>query len=204
MFKVRVVKVLVAAAVLFSATVYADARSQLQSIFRGYSALKADFTSTVYSKKGDTISTSNGVLSLKKPSSLMLHTKEPDEQVLFTRGNDVYFYDPLIEQVSIYDINDLYTSPFMLITSDSDSLWGRYTVTFKNGTYILIPKDQKDELKRIELNFDKGMLSGLGITFKNDNVNRYTFTSQSQQVQAADLEYSIPSGVEINDERSSN
>ena len=54
------------------------------------------------------------------------------------------------------------------------------------------------------MTFEKGILSGLGITFKNDNVNRYTFTSQSQQVQNSDLEYKIPSDVEINDERSSN
>jgi outer membrane lipoprotein carrier protein len=204
LFKFRFLNVILSVITIFSTSAYADARSQLQDIFKGYTSLKADFRSTVYSKKGETISTSTGVLSLKKPSSFMLHTKEPDEQVLFTKGKDVYFYDPLIEQVSIYNIDDLYTSPFMLITSQSESLWGRYKISLNNDTYVLIPNNPKDELKRIELTFEKGILSGLGITFKNDNVNRYTFTSQSQQVQNSDLEYKIPSDVEINDERSSN
>lgn len=118
----------------------ADTKEELQSKLSTLNALSSTFSQTVTRKDGSLVSKSSGRLSLKKPDKFILHTTSPDEQVLFTKGSTVYFYDPFVNQVSIFDKQELYSSPFMLLTTKSESVWGQYEVAKVGNSYVLKAK----------------------------------------------------------------
>ena len=62
----------------------ASDKESLQKEVLSYQAIKADFAQTVTKNDGSVLSNSTGYLALKRPDHLMMHTLDPDEQVLFS------------------------------------------------------------------------------------------------------------------------
>lgn len=201
--KAAVAKTLIAAS-LFSVSFqsFAGAKDELQVKLSALNAISSDFTQTVTRKDGSVVSQSSGRLCLKKPDKFMLHTTSPDEQVLFTKGNTVYFYDPFVNQVSIFDKQELYSSPFMLLTSKSESVWGQYEVENDGNSYNLKAK-QPGQVVSIRLVLQGNMVSELYVQLKDGNTNHYTLTQVKTQVPDSLFEYKIPEDAQIDDERKS-
>ncbi len=181
----------------------ADTKEELQSKLSTLNALSSTFSQTVTRKDGSLVSKSSGRLSLKKPDKFMLHTTSPDEQVLFTKGNTVYFYDPFVNQVSIFDKQELYSSPFMLLTTKSESVWGQYEVAKGGNSYVLKAKNP-GQVVSIKLEFQGDLVSDLYVQLKDGNTNRYTLSQVKTQVSDSSFEYKIPEDAQIDDERKSN
>lgn len=181
----------------------ADTKEELQSKLSTLNALSSTFSQTVTRKDGSLVSKSSGRLSLKKPDKFMLHTTSPDEQVLFTKGNTVYFYDPFVNQVSIFDKQELYSSPFMLLTTKSESVWGQYEVAKGGNSYVLKAKNP-GQIVSIKLEFQGDLVSDLYVQLKDGNTNRYTLSQVKTQVSDSSFEYKIPEDAQIDDERKSN
>lgn len=202
--KVAFVKaVIVAFLVSVSFQASADTKEELQSKLSTLNALSSTFSQTVTRKDGSLVSKSSGRLSLKKPDKFMLHTTSPDEQVLFTKGSSVYFYDPFVNQVSIFDKQELYSSPFMLLTTKSESVWGQYEVAKVCNSYVLKAKNP-GQVVSIKLEFQGDLVSDLYVRLKDGNTNRYTLSQVKTQVSDSSFEYKIPEDAQIDDERKSN
>ena len=202
--KVAFVKaVIVAFLVSVSFQASADTKEELQSKLSTLNALSSTFSQTVTRKDGSLVSKSSGRLSLKKPDKFMLHTTSPDEQVLFTKGNTVYFYDPFVNQVSMCDKQELYASPVMLLTTKSESVWGQYEVAKGGNSYVLKAKNP-GQVVSIKLEFQGDLVSDLYVQLKDGNTNRYTLSQVKTQVSDSSFEYKIPEDAQIDDERKSN
>ena len=195
----------VMAAVLVSVSFQAsaDTKEELQSKLSTLNAFSSTFSQTVTRKDGSLVSQSSGRLALKKPDKFMLHTTSPDEQVLFTKGNTVYFYDPFVNQVSIFDKQELYSSPFMLLTSKSESVWGQYEVAKDGNGYVLKAKNP-GQVVSIKLELQGDLVSELYVQLKDGNTNHYTLSQVKTQVSDSSFEYKIPEDAQIDDERKSN
>ena len=181
----------------------ADTKGELQLKLSALNALSSTFSQTVTRKDGSLVSKSSGRLSLKKPDKFMLHTTSPDEQVLFTKGSTVYFYDPFVNQVSIFDKQELYSSPFMLLTTKSESVWGQYEVAKDGNSYVLKAKNP-GQVVSIKLEFQGDLVSDLYVQLKDGNTNHYTLSQVKTQVSDSSFEYKIPEDAQIDDERKSN
>ena len=202
--KVAFVKaVIVAFLVSVSFQASADTKEELQSKLSTLNALSSTFSQTVTRKDGSLVSKSSGRLSLKKPDKFILHTTSPDEQVLFTKGSTVYFYDPFVNQVSIFDKQELYSSPFMLLTTKSESVWGKYEFAKVVNSYVLKAKNP-GQVVSIKLEFQGDLVSDLYVQLKDGNTNRYTLSQVKTQVSDSSFEYKIPEDAQIDDERKSN
>lgn len=181
----------------------ADTKDDLQARLSTLNAIRSSFTQTVTRKDGSLVSQSSGILALKKPDKFILHTTSPDEQVLFTKGNTVYFFDPFVNQVSIFDKKELYSSPFMLLTSKSESVWGQYDVEKDGNSYVLKAK-QPGQVVLIKLVLQGDMVSELFVQLKDGNTNHYSLSQVKTQVSGSSFEYKIPEDAQIDDERKSN
>ena len=195
--------VMVAFLVSVSFQASADTKEELQSKLSTLNALSSTLSQTVTRKDGSLVSKSSGRLSLKKPDKFMLHTTSPDEQVLFTKGSTVYFYDPFVNQVSIFDKQELYSSPFMLLTTKSESVWGQYEVQKDGNGYVLKAK-QPGQVVSIKLVLQGQLVSELYVQLKDGNTNHYTLSQVKTQVSDSSFEYKIPEDAQIDDERKSN
>lgn len=202
--KVELAKILtIFSLVSVSLQASADTKDDLQARLATLNAIRSSFTQTVTRKDGSLVSQSSGILALKKPDKFILHTTSPDEQVLFTKGNTVYFFDPFVNQVSIFDKKELYSSPFMLLTSKSESVWGQYDVEKDGNSYVLKAK-QPGQVVLIKLVLQGDMVSELFVQLKDGNTNHYSLSQVKTQVSDSSFEYKIPEDAQIDDERKSN
>lgn len=188
---------------IFSISVgFASPKDDLKERLQSFKALSSSFEQEVIKADGSMVSTSKGRLLVSKPDRLMMHTETPDEQYLFTKGDAVYFYDPFVNQLSIFSVADLNTAPFLLLNSDDKKLWDQYEVKSQGQSFTLRPHSSK-EFKEIELKFKDNMLERLVIFMKDGNKNIYKLSSQSSQVNLKDFDISIPEDAEVDDERRS-
>lgn len=95
----------------------------------------ATFTQEVVSEAGELLEQSSGNLAISKPNLAKWHTLEPDELAIVSDGNDVWFYNPWIEQVSVYSLSAAISkTPILLLTSKDEALWQQYIVTQEKVT----------------------------------------------------------------------
>ena len=199
----KLLKLGIVLAGIFSISVgFASPKDDLKERLQSFKALSSSFEQEVIKADGSIVSTSKGRLLVSKPDRLMMHTETPDEQYLFTKGDAVYFYDPFVNQLSIFSVADLNTAPFLLLNSDDKKIWDQYEVKSQGQSFTLRPHSSK-EFKEIELKFKDNMLERLVIFMKDGNKNIYKLSSQSSQVNLKDFDISIPEDAEVDDERRS-
>lgn len=200
MFK-KLCAILVFTYVTFSFESFASDKLDLQNKLKDFSALSCDFTQIVAKPDGGKVSSATGSLKVMRPSHLMMHTVEPDEQYLFTRGDEVYFYDPFVNQVSIFNRDDLNATPFLLLNSDDKSLWDQYEVS-RNGNEFSLKPLKKADINSFSLVFDGQNLSSIKILMNDGNLNTYILKNQKKTVSLNEFNFEIPSDAEVDDERS--
>ncbi|MBL4822469.1 MAG: outer membrane lipoprotein chaperone LolA [Colwellia sp.] len=105
-------------------------KKRLMAKLANLNFFSANFTQEVVSEAGELLEKSSGKLAISKPNLANWHTLEPDELAIVSDGRDVWFYDPWIEQVSVYSLSAaIAKTPILLLTSKDESLWQQYTVS---------------------------------------------------------------------------
>ncbi|PHR80636.1 MAG: outer membrane lipoprotein carrier protein LolA [Colwellia sp.] len=113
-----------------SPTKFEASKKLLRAKLANLNYFSANFTQEVVSEAGELLEQSSGELAISKPNLANWHTLEPDELAIVSDGNDVWFYNPWIEQVSVYSLSTAITkTPILLLTSKDELLWQQYTVT---------------------------------------------------------------------------
>ena len=191
----------------------------------------ANFTQEVISEAGELLEQSSGELAISKPNLANWHTLEPDELAIVSDGSDVWFYNPWIEQVSVYSLSAaIAKTPVLLLTSKDESLWQQYTVTKKSVTqerviqkslnqdkdnqqgerFIISAKDPNSQIKSLTLVFSAKKLNE-----HSTELSQFSFLDTTGQVSHIKLSnfdaqnapesslftFTVPEGVQIDDQR---
>ena len=82
-----------------------DAKSTLMAKLANLAYFSANFSQEVHSDSGEILEQSTGKLAISKPNLANWHTIDPDELAIVSDGQDVWFYNPWIEQVSVYSLS---------------------------------------------------------------------------------------------------
>ena len=77
-------------------------KQELQAKLAQLQPFSADFTQTVTSAEDKVLLTAQGNMQLQRPNQFRWHTVTPDEQLIVSNGETLWFYNPFVEQVSIY------------------------------------------------------------------------------------------------------
>lgn len=194
-------KILMVAALMSAASsVHADDSLELIKMLGSRNSISATFSSQTKNAKGTVVSVQSGSLKLKKPSHFMMHTMEPDETVLYTKGSSVVYYDAFVNQATVFSKKDLYTSPFMLLNSSDKKLWSQYKVQSLGKCYSLTPLKDKT-VSKITLCFDNSRINELTLNMADGNTTVYKLTEQSSTLTDSDFSYTIPDDAQIDDQR---
>lgn len=179
-----------------------EAASVLQSKVAGFTAFSASFVQKVTDKDGQPLFESSGTLALQRPAKFMMHTQQPDEQFLFTETDGVYYYDPVVSQVSIMPLSRLNDSPFaLLLQADNTKVWQQYSIssTDKN-TFELTPLKVHD-ISSIKLVFDGSALAQVTAVMADGNVNVYELSAQRFAADSSAFECNIDPDAAVDDMR---
>ncbi|CAM2808451.1 outer membrane lipoprotein chaperone LolA [Moritella viscosa] len=199
-------KKIVATAVLMTASMVTHAQSvkeELQGQLAQLKPFSADFTQTVTSAEGDNLSIAQGSMQLQRPNQFRWETVSPDEQLIVSNGESLWFYNPFVEQVSIYSLKDaIANTPFMLIAGSEQAAWRNYRVTKKAGVYTVItPNDPAAAV--FTLQFKQGEMSQFSVQEQQGQHSQFVLTNRKtmNKMDPALFNFIIPEDTDIDDQR---
>ena len=205
---VKHLKYILGAALVLGLTSEAVAgdREVLHKMIFEKKSLSVNFAQTVFSADNKVLQEQSGQLFLLRPNYFRMDTVEPDTSTIVADGSDVYSYDEMLEQVTIYSFRQqLDRSPLMLVISDDESLWNEYSVTRGSmDSFTVMPKNQNANVKSMSLSFgqDNG-LKELRFVENDGKYSIYNFTPiKDSELTPSDFKYAIPEGVTVDDQRS--
>lgn len=189
-----------------ASSVLADARSvqELQHRLEKVNQYSADFEQTVRSSKGEVIQQGKGKFQVKRPNLFRMDTKSPQENLIVSDGDNLWFYDPFVLQVTVNTIQEaVNNTPFVLLTSSDKSHWQQYDVVQNADNFVLKPKSKKSNLKQFDVRIDQnGLLKGFSTIERDGQSNLYILRNITTGAVKSDLfKFSVPKGAELDDQR---
>jgi outer membrane lipoprotein carrier protein len=192
------------ALLLVSSTALAGAQQELSERLSMSAGFSADFTQVVTSPEGDVVMEGEGTVEIARPSLFRWTTTLPDENVLVSDGQSIWYYSPFIEQVSIFwQEQAAAQTPFILLTRDQESDWDKYQVSQAQDVFTLVPTSQEVNQGTFQIIInDAGKVSGFKVIEQDGQKGDYRFTNLSSQAPKRDrFTFVVPDGVEVDDQR---
>ena len=188
-----------------------EAKSVLMAKLEKLHHFSADFNQEVLSDSGELLEQSSGKLAISKPNLANWHTLLPDELLIVSDGNDVWFYNPWIEQVSVYALSAaIAQTPILLLTSKDKSLWQQYDVIQSSdnemNSFIIKAKDLNSQIRSLTLIFDSEkpeqltQFSFLDATGQLSHIKLSNFNAVQVPEQSL-FNFILPEGVQLDDQR---
>ncbi|MCW9732002.1 outer membrane lipoprotein chaperone LolA [Avibacterium sp. 20-15] len=183
---------------------WADAVSELQMRLNKVDVLSADYVQKVSDAKGKEIQQGQGKLRIKRPNLFRMDNQSPQESQIVSDGKTLWFYDPFVQQVTANWVSDaVNNTPFVLLTSNDQGQWKKYTVVQSADTFTLKPKSAKSNIKQFTIRIDTdGVLKNFSTTERDGQTNLYLLRNITNQPLADNLfKFTVPKGAELDDQR---
>lgn len=96
-------RLILSSAMLFAVagSALASARSQLDAFTQGLQTMQANFEQRVYDPNGRHTETSSGIVQLRAPRQFRWEYRKPFPQTIVADGDQIWIYDPELEQVTV-------------------------------------------------------------------------------------------------------
>lgn len=192
---------------VISTPVLAETASQdLAELLRHVDTFSAKFKQTLISAKGQTLQQIDGNLKAKRPGLFYWYTSPPLEQEIVTDGEQVWLYDPDLEQVTVQRLSvQLSKTPALLLSGEVSDIEEQYSVTkvtneLHKAAYVLHPKSPDSLFDSLYLAFDHR--KQLNLMQLRDSLGQETTLEFSRQIinqgiTDEDFHFEIPEGVDV-------
>ncbi|VFP87550.1 outer membrane lipoprotein chaperone LolA [Candidatus Erwinia haradaeae] len=187
-----------------SSVVLADPQSVLQHRLDQVNCIYARFHQKIMDKNDILVQESSGELWIRRPNKFYWHIFIPDENIVISDGQEIFFYHPLIKQVVIYRIqNALNYTPFILIARNRNVDWKKYNIVQKDDHFFLDPKRSEKDLIKFSIEVTKsGMINWFSSIEEDGMYSSYDFNNQKNVLVDTDkFKFIFPSDVTIDDQR---
>lgn len=168
-------------------------------------SFSANFIQKVFDNEGQLLQSATGSLASQKPNLVRWHTNEPAETLIVSDGKTLWFFDPFIEQVSAYQLeNAIANTPILLLTSNDPQLWEKFTISSSDGeNFLITAKDVNAQVKSLTLSFNGDLLQGFDILDSTGQLSNITITDLNNKPEHASTAFAfkIPEGVYLDDQR---
>ncbi|MDN3610534.1 outer membrane lipoprotein chaperone LolA [Vibrio ostreicida] len=189
---------------LLSFSVMAAPKDELSQRLQIADGFTANFTQQLISPEGDMLTEGQGQVEIARPSLFRWTTTAPDENVLVSDGQSLWYYSPFIEQVSIYSQEQAtQQTPFVLLTRNRASDWDNYRVAQKGDMFTLTPTAADSNQGQFKLNINtKGVVKGFSVIEQDGQQSTFKFNEVKLVKPSAErFTFTIPEGVEVDDQR---
>ncbi|AEW44657.1 outer-membrane lipoprotein carrier protein [Serratia symbiotica str. 'Cinara cedri'] len=122
-------------------SVAATAIQDLQNRLAKVNSFHSQFSQIIINSDGTIVQQGAGELWIKRPNLFNWHMISPDESMLISDGQTLWFYNPLVAQVTATWLkNTIFNTPFMLIIRNHATDWAQYWIKQKGDDFELVPK----------------------------------------------------------------
>lgn len=184
-----------------------DSKTALMAKLAKIDFFSAKFSQKIFDENGTELQQGSGQLSVSKPNLVNWETKLPDESIIVSDGSNLWFYDPFVEQVSVYTLeNAIANTPILLITNNDPKLWQDYNVSqLADNRYLIQAKNENSRVKSLELAFETGNNSEKLIAFNildaTGQLSVISLSEHNHKPNADLFSFSVPEGVYLDDQR---
>lgn len=190
---------------MFAVAVQAQSTAQQQLMDRlsKVDAFSANFEQAVISPEGEQIHAAKGRLSIERPNLFNWTTTTPDENIMISDGETLWYYSPFVEQVTAMWLDDATAqTPFVLLTRNQPDDWQTYTITQQGDTFTLTPKTVGSIGTFAVTVKPDGTLTHFRVTEQDGQQSQFTLSQFSRQAPDASLfEFTPPDSVLVDDQR---
>tara|TARA_R110000744_G_scaffold68539_7_gene139393 strand:+ start:503 stop:1264 length:762 start_codon:yes stop_codon:yes gene_type:complete len=205
---VNAVKMIAKNTVNISATESAEtSKNALMEKLAKIEFFSAEFNQQIFDEAGNELQQGSGLLSVSKPNLVNWQTIMPDESLIVSDGKNLWFYDPFVEQVSVYTLESaIANTPILLITSNDPKLWQDYSVSqLSDNRYLVTANNDNARVKSLELSFAKKAnkleLSAFNILDATGQLSVITLNHQHKAPKPDLFKFTVPEGVYLDDQR---
>ena len=204
-----------------------EAKERLMTKLGKLAFFSAQFTQKIINGQGQVLQEGSGTLAISKPNLVNWQTITPDETLIVSDGNTLWFYDPFIEQASAYSLaKSIHNTPILLLTSDEPQLWQQYEVSQDNNVsqdsvvetgmrFIVTPKDKNSQIKQLTLSFSHSNSVSADVGAIDSQLTEFSFKDATGQISQINLShfnskdkpdaslftFTLPQGVRLEDQR---
>lgn len=191
-------------------------KQELKDIIFKQKAYFANFNQVITNNDKKILQELEGELRLLRPNYMSMKVTSPDETELLSDGKDIYSFDAMLEQVTIYSYDDSnFSSPIMLLVSEKEQIWNKYNfvklskdelenekLDSNSMVYSVNTKDNSGLINSMKLYFTNDWISKVQIVEKDGKTNTYSFKNiNTNEVKMVDFKFDIPEGVTVDDQR---
>lgn len=191
-------------------------KQELKDIIFKQKAYFANFNQVITNNDKKILQELEGELRLLRPNYMSMKVISPDETELLSDGKDIYSFDAMLEQVTIYSYDDSnFSSPIMLLVSEKEQIWNKYNfvklskdelenekLDSNSMVYSVNSKDNSGLINSMKLYFTNDWISKVQIVEKDGKTNTYSFKNiNTNEVKMEDFKFDIPEGVTVDDQR---
>ena len=200
-----------AAAAPQTAAPAASEGNALDAFMRGTKDLQANFTQTIYSKRGT--EASEGKMWVAKPGKFYWDYQRPNPQKIISNGKKVYHYDIDLEQISVRSRSELVGDIAVELLNGEDNVSRNYKVerTVKNlaptrlqkyigsgVSYRLKPKTHQEEYDALWVVLDGNAITAVMIDGGGtQTILTFSDMKRNSGIPAKQFEFTPPPGVDI-------
>jgi outer membrane lipoprotein carrier protein len=182
----------------------ADGSPQLLVELAKIRSFSANYQQQVFDSEQQLLQQGQGTLLLKQVARFRFEGVEPEPVLLVSDGNQLWFYNELLEQVSIYDAEaQVGQTAFALLTTTDPQLWQQYQVIAQQQVFIIHPLDSNNPVQQLTLAFNDNGISEMSVIDINQqqSVFRFSDVKLNSDIPDAHFQFMIPAGVDIDDQR---
>ena len=182
-------------------------KSELMAKLAMIDFFSVNFTQVIFDEAGNELQQGNGQISVSKPNLVHWQTVMPDESLIVSDGENLWFYDPFVEQVSVYSLESaIANTPILLITSNNEQLWQDYTVSqLTDNRYLVTATNENSRVKSLELSFanvsNSVELSSFSILDATGQLSVITLKQSNAKPKQSLFQFTVPEGVYLDDQR---
>lgn len=200
----KLMRMMVIMTAFMSQCVLADAASTLREKLHPIQHFSANFEQTVISPQGKVIHQASGKLVIAKPGKLNWQELHPEQDQIISNGKTIWYYSPIVEQVSIYNTTDAIAhTPFILLADQRKKVWQGYRISLiKDGFKVESKTDTQQPA--FTLSFDKqGAIREFDVIDHQGQRSEFKLSHFDLHpvIRSNDFMFKVPEGVAIDDQR---
>jgi outer membrane lipoprotein carrier protein len=201
----------------YSINVVADDTQELAMLLVEYKTIQGDFEQSLKDSKGEIIQQSSGIFTVKSPGFFLWDTQAPFPQLLVSNLQNIWLYDPDLEQVTIRPYSqDIDQSPVLLLSGNIEKISQTFHIKknshvnkdestksdkLANVTsyFVLTPKQANSVFVELQLGFIDNTIQQMTLADSLGQTTHFTFSNMvlNQLINEKMFEFSIPAGVDV-------
>ncbi|GHB04929.1 outer membrane lipoprotein chaperone LolA [Modicisalibacter luteus] len=181
-----------------------EAAERLTHLLEPLKTYSADFDQQILDGSGQRLQEASGHIWLSRPGQFRWEVEAPYHQVVVSNGQEVYLYDPDLEQVTIQPLDTRVThTPALLLSGKANALTENYEVSRQQQgtteTFTLLPKSPDTLFEDLKLTFRGEQLRGLQMSDSTGQRTAIAFADveANAPVESSRFEFNVPEGTDV-------